>query len=321
VTSPRRDLRARPDRTRDRETRRPSLSFHNEANLNEAHHALRPVSSRSPRKRKRGRPPTRFRSFKQRNPQARLWVTVGLSPRCARALADAGLSSLVDLEGKTPADLAAIPGVGPSSRAILTELLDRPLLPGARVLPEDLWRRRGLRADAAVTFALTGITLERLKSMTRSDLLDLERVGPATLRACELLLGREIPPFRPPDSVAAFWRNQGIPPRVAKALSRAGLRSPEDLHTRTREDLLAQAGIGDSAVQQLEALAGCKIPSRSSYWLSRGLSPYVANALLRAGIRSVEDLLVLNRKQFLARPGLGKYVLAHCEKRLGLTLP
>lgn len=247
-------------------------------------------------------------------------MTVGLIPRSARALADAGLVSLVDLAGLTQTDLRAIPGVGRASLDILGRLLGWPP-PAPRFLPEEIWRQRGLPPEAAITFGQDGMTLARLKTITREELLALSRVGPATIRACELLLGKPIPSRRPVDPVAAFWRGRGVAAKAAKSLSQAGLASLEDLARCSREELLSLPRVGRSALRRLEKILGTMIPSRAAEWQRRGLSLYVARALLRGGIRTLEELESLTRDQFLALPGLGLYALDRCEKLLGRKLP
>ncbi len=248
-------------------------------------------------------------------------MTAGLVPRAALALARAGFHSLTDLEDVTREGLAAIRGVGEATLEAVEDLLGRPL-PGTPPRnnlpppwPEMIWRRRGLHPDAAVSFVQAGMTLDRLKASTREELLAMVRVGPATIQACELLLGRPIPSrSTPADPAAAFWRSRGIPARAARALSKAGIGSPEDLREQSREELLALPGVGENALRRLEKILGTEIPSRIAFWLCRGLSLYVAHALFRAGIHTLEDLKALTPGQLLERPGLGSYVLSQCEK-------
>jgi len=284
------------------------------------------------RRKRRGRPPDKFRQFQQRNPEAGFWVTAGLSPRAARALAKAGLLSLTDLEGMPREEISSLPGIGPSTLESLEELLDRPLAQEAKgavarlprrprpLWPEEVWRKRGLPWAAAITFEQVGMTLERLRSTSREDLLELPGVGPRAVAACGLMIGKEIRSTRF-DPVAAFWRSRGIRPKPARALSRGGLASSADLQNRTREDLLSLPGIGEDTIQRLEALLGSEIPGRTAYWLSRGLIPAIANVLAREGINSLDELGKLSRVQFLAIPGFGLYALRQCEKLLGRQLP
>jgi hypothetical protein len=271
--------------------------------------------------------PGRFAAFKKQYPEASFWITAGLKPQSALALARAGFLSLRDLRGLTLEDLLAIPGVGVATLAALEELLGgeaRPPRPSGiprLPYPEEVWRLRGLPPQAAITFAQTGMTLERLEGMTREDLLDFRGMGPKALRACERLLGREIPSRKPADPVVSFWRSRGVAARVAKALSKAGIGSLEDLAQRSREEIVTLRGVGEAGLRRLEAVAGREIPSRTAYWLQRGLSAWLANALVRAGLHSLEAIERLTREEFLAKPGLGTVSLGHCERLLKSTLP
>jgi len=253
-------------------------------------------------------------------------VIAGLSPSPARALAAAGYRSLCDLEGVTRETLLAIPGLGHPSVATIARLFDHPL-PGRPVprcgpppYQDTLWRRRGLPTSAAITFAQVNITLRRLAAMTREELLALDGVGPRALQACELLLGRPIP-SRTPTNGVAIWLRHGIPSMAARALHQAGLHTPADLKTQTRDDLLALRGIGPLTLARLEDLLGREIPSRAAGWLAQGLAVPIANALVRAGLHTLADLEHLSREQFLSLRGLGRYALTQCQKLLGHRLP
>jgi hypothetical protein len=135
-------------------------------------------------------------------------LIVGLVPQSAKALAGAGFRSLRDLGATTREQLLAIPGVGPRALEVLEEILGRPLprrrkprKPSphkGRVWPEDVWRKRGLPQPAAVTFALAGMTLERLATLSREELLAMTGVGVGTLEVCELMLGHTLPSRRNP---------------------------------------------------------------------------------------------------------------------------
>jgi len=134
------------------------------------------------------------------------WLTVGLVPQSANALAGAGFCSLPDLANATWDQLRAIPGVGPHALQVLEEVLNRPLprqrkprkAPPTprRVWPEDVWRKRGLPPSAAVAFAVEGITLERLSTLSREELLAIPGVGARALEICELMIGQKLPPRR-----------------------------------------------------------------------------------------------------------------------------
>ena len=114
-------------------------------------------------------------------------MTVGLNPRSAKALAAAGYGSLLGLAGALRDQLLAIPGVGAASLAVLDEVLGRTL-----AWPETVWRKRGVPPSAAITFAQEGMTLERLSSISREELLGMAGAGRETLRICELIVGHRI---------------------------------------------------------------------------------------------------------------------------------
>jgi hypothetical protein len=134
-------------------------------------------------------------------------LIVGLVPQSAKALAGAGFLSLRDLVATTTREeLLAIPGVGPRALEVLEDVLGRPLprrrkprkpVPTkGRVWPEDVWRKRGLPQPAAVTFALAGMTLERLATLSREELLAMTGVGVRAVEVCELMLGHPLPSRR-----------------------------------------------------------------------------------------------------------------------------
>jgi Helix-hairpin-helix domain len=188
------------------------------------------------------------------------------------------------LNGFTPEELRAIPGVGATAVAALEKLLGRQRrISGAPIqpFPEEVWRLRGIPSEAAITFAQIGMTLDRLASMTREDLLVLWGVGRTTLQACERLLGRAIPARKPIDPAESFWQQQGALKRVARALSKAGIHSFEDLWRQSREDVLALPGIGKIVLHRLETMGGREVPSRTAYWVERGLPLIVARVLVR----------------------------------------
>lgn len=143
------------------------------------------------------------------------WLTVGLVPQSAKALADAGFGSLPDLANATREQLLAIPGVGLRALEVLEEVLERPLPrrrkprktqprkaqitpPQRRVWPEDVWRKRGLPPSAALTFAIERMTLARLSGLSREELLAMTGVGVGTLKACERMIGHTLPSKKDP---------------------------------------------------------------------------------------------------------------------------
>ena len=290
--------------------------------------------------RRRKRRSGRFPHFRRRYPEARFWLRAGFGPKSARALAEAGFLSLADLEGATREQLRAIAGVGRTSLELIEQLLGRPLpryeeeetpkpatpspklkIPPPRpLLAEELWRRRGVPPAAAIRFAQAGMTMGRLKTITREELLGMYGVGRSAVRACELLVGREIPSRKTADPKEAFWRDRGIPAKASRSLSKAGIGSLEDLRKHSREELLALPGIGGMVIGRLEALSGSEIFSRCTYWLGRGVSTIAAHALIREEIYTLDQLGTMSREEFLARPGLGPRALRQCERALGRRL-
>ncbi len=159
-----------------------------------------PRAGRSKRK-KRLSAKRRYPHFKEGNPQLKLWLTAGLVPSTARALSEAGFLSLADLGGMTREQLRAIRGVGLSTLEVIEELLGKPLprerksrsTPARPDWPEEVWRKRGLPPSAAITFSQVGMSLERLGTISREELLGMFGVGRQAVHVCELLIGKPIP--------------------------------------------------------------------------------------------------------------------------------
>jgi len=265
----------------------------------------------------------RFPYFLARYPETTYWLGAGLMPRSALALTEAGFLSLADLERATREQLLALPNVGPETLDRLEQLLGE-LLPGARPRPpqvatpsEEVWRQRGLPMAAAITFAMEKMTLARLSSLSRAELLALPFVGAKAVEACERILGRKIPAAHV-DPVEAYWRSQGFSVAAAQRLRRAGLASLADLETkRWREDV----PVGEGILRRLERLLGREIPNRRSYWIEQGLGASMAGRLCLAGLFHLDDVAPLSQEQFLALPGLGTFTLLRCERLLGRRLP
>jgi uncharacterized protein YjeT (DUF2065 family) len=59
---------------------------------------------------------------------------------------------------------------------------------------------------------------------------------------------------------------------------------------------------------------------QAGYWLERGLHPKAARELVKAGIRSVEDLARTTREDLAAIPGVGPGSLAQLERLHGAPL-
>jgi hypothetical protein len=129
-------------------------------------------------------------------------------------------------------------------------LLDR--LPQARI-----WIEAGISLACAGRLVRAGYTsLEDLGGASREDLLAVGGIGDGTMEKLEGLLGHPLP------SPSSFWREKGMPPRVATALAYAGIDSLEALGKLSREELLALR-IRRPGLEQCEALLGRPIHSRA----------------------------------------------------------
>lgn len=131
---------------------------------------------------------------------------------------------------------------------------------------------------------------------------------------------KKYPHFARKHPEARYWLKQGLQPRMARELAKAGFQTVEDLAGKSREELLAIAGLGEGALAKLERSLGSPIPSQAEYWVKRGLSRNFAGSLVRAGIVSVEELGRLTREQFLDFHNLAEGALYACERVLGRQL-
>lgn len=136
--------------------------------------------------------------------------------------------------------------------------------------------------------------------------------------------GRTPDPRRRPFLVrhpqAGYWLERGLHPKAARELVKAGIRSVEDLAGLAREDLAALPGVGDRSLAQLARLLGAPLASPVDSWLERGLRPRLAQALIRAGIDSIEKLGRLTREQLLSLPEVAEGSLQAVEAVLGRPL-
>jgi helix-hairpin-helix protein len=117
-----------------------------------------------------------------------------------------------------------------------------------------------------------------------------------------------------------YWLRLGLHPKAARELVKLGIRRVKDVAGKSREELSAIPGVGAATIRKLEKLLGSEVPSRRGNWEERGLSRYLAHALGRAGIDSIEKLGGLTREQFLSVSGLGPDSLRVCERVLGRRL-
>lgn len=131
---------------------------------------------------------------------------------------------------------------------------------------------------------------------------------------------KKYPHFARKHPEARYWLKQGLQPRMARELAKAGFQTAEDLAGKSREELFAIPGLGEGTLAKLEQVIGSPIPSRAEYWVARGLSRNFAGSLVRAGIVSVEELGRLTREQFLDFHNLAEGALYACESILGRDL-
>ena len=147
------------------------------------------------------------------------------------------------------------------------------------------WLDLGFHAKAAKELARAGFrTLEDLKGKSREDVLAIPGFGKGSLAACERLLGSGFP------SRVAELETRGIPPLISRALVRAGFDSFDQVARLTREQYLAQRGLGEKGLRQLEAALGRRLDSPTEELCQEGLQRGVAYRLASVGIRQVQEL-------------------------------
>jgi hypothetical protein len=62
------------------------------------------------------------------------------------------------------------------------------------------------------------------------------------------------------------------------------------------------------------------LPPQADYWTSRGIPARIAGFLIQAGIKTLDDLARMTRKEFFLGRGLGENALVQCEALLGRPL-
>lgn len=183
--------------------------------------------------------------FLARYPQAGYWLERGLHPKAARELVKAGFRSVEDLARTDREELAALPGVGPTSLAQLERVSGAPL-----TSPADFWLERGLRPQLARTLARLGIdSIEKLGRMTREQILSLPGVSEGSLKALEAALGR------PLDSPVREWRRRGFRAIAAYRLAEAGIRTVPELAEQLAGQGLQRIGLQPFDVALCRSLA------------------------------------------------------------------
>lgn len=108
----------------------------------------------------------------------------------------------------------------------------------------------GIRQQAAVRLARAGFTsLEKIGAVTRDDLLAVLGVNLRTIEECEAILGRKLP------WPTAYWREQGLPTKLARLLHKSGIDSLETLGRMSFKDLRA-LGLGVESIRRCEQMLG-----------------------------------------------------------------
>lgn len=116
-----------------------------------------------------------------------------------------------------------------------------------------------------------------------------------------------VPEGRPAD----YWTEKGFTPFLSARLERAGIDTVEALSRLTREEFLALHDLGGAALAKCEALLGQPLPAAG--WIARGCSPDLTSRLVRAGIRTLEDLKRRTPEELRAL-GLSRRDLAACKR-------
>lgn len=174
----------------------------------------------------------------------RLWRSLGFTPRAVSGLDRANIRSLDDLRRLNGDQLMRITGIGQRELRRCEELLDVTL-----TRKSDYWTSKGISSRTAQFLLRAGIeTLEALAATTREDFFQGFGLGEGSLRECEALLGS---PLVSPEEE---WMRAGCTRRhLARKLSRAGIRTFEDLQQKGDDDLL-RAGLAWREIDECHRL-------------------------------------------------------------------
>ena len=185
---------------------------------------IRPVRKRQ--KRPAPRPQT-FDSFRRKNPEAKIWLDLGIRPRTAAALCKAGYLTLEQIAPLTQEDLLALWSVGDETLEKLETALGHPLSSIT-----GYWEDLGLTNLAAQILTRHKIeTIEQLRTMEREPFLALPGMGPRLLKQIEQTLKMRI------KSKYSYWMDRGLTVRTAKLLQKAGILTLNQLASQSYERL------------------------------------------------------------------------------------
>jgi len=176
--------------------------------------------------RKASKPQEPYAKFLLRNPEARYWLDLGLKPRPARALCDAGVFNLEQLSMLSREDFVSIPGTSEITLAICERALGRPLKSW-----RQYWIDRGLGGLATGVLLRARIqSVAQLKAMAREEVLALSGMGSLLLESIEQALGFHLTP-----TPLGYWMEQGFYRATANRLVRAGILTLKQLAKRRAE--------------------------------------------------------------------------------------
>jgi len=116
---------------------------------------------------------------------------------------------------------------------------------------------------------------------------------------------------------ARVWLRIGVPPRAARALVKAGIRTLEQVGKMSKEGFLAHWGISLATLRLCEKALGKTLPSVVEYWKTAGLPKKAIAIFVREEIRGIEELKAMTRSDALALRGLDPILLRRIEKALG----
>jgi hypothetical protein len=165
------------------------------------------------------RPSLKTRHYAENNPEARVWLKLGLKPQAARGLIKAGIFKIQQLEGMSREDFLSIRGLSLRSLRLCEKAL-------GRTLPSivEYWKKTGIPKMAIAVLYREGInTIEQLKAMSRAEVLALRGVGLILVQRMEKSLG-----FRFASPVS-YWLDKGLPKKTAETLVREGILTIEQL--------------------------------------------------------------------------------------------